>query len=64
MPEARVPSTSTGEGTAKEGTAAGPHANVNVQQLADKVYSLLLADGRLAHARGETPLPPTRRGEA
>jgi hypothetical protein len=36
---------------------------VNVQQLADKVYDLLLADARLGRARGDTPLIAQRDGE-
>ena len=40
----------------------GAHG-INVQQLADKVYSLLLADMRLGWARGEAPTRPRRKGE-
>ncbi|MBV9327026.1 MAG: hypothetical protein JO352_25000 [Chloroflexi bacterium] len=36
---------------------------VNVQQLADKVYALLLADARLGRARGDSPLIAQRLGE-
>jgi len=39
--------------------AAAP-ADVNVQQLAEKVYNLLLADARLSRARGDS-LPVRRR---
>jgi len=36
---------------------------INVQQLADKVYDLLLADARLGRARGDSPLIAQRLGE-
>jgi hypothetical protein len=44
------------------GGGAGGHG-VNVQHLADKVYQLLLADVRLGRARGDSPMPPSRKGE-
>jgi hypothetical protein len=43
-------------------TAAGPHP-IDVQRLADKVYNLLLADARVARARGDSPLVHQRHGE-
>jgi len=30
-----------------------PHAGINIEQLAARVYQLFLAEARLAHARGE-----------
>ena len=42
---------------------AGGAAGINVQQLADKVYDLLLADARLGRARGDSPLLAQRNGE-
>lgn len=61
MPEAPVPSSTTpASGTG----AAGANEKINVQHLADKVYSLLLADARLGLARGELHLPHSRKGEA
>jgi hypothetical protein len=41
---------------------AGAH-QIDVQQLADKVYDLLLADARLGRARSDSPLVSQRRGE-
>ncbi len=38
-------------------------AGINIQQLADKVYDLLLADARLGRARGDSPLIAQRNGE-
>jgi hypothetical protein len=32
---------------------ADPHAGINVDQLAERVYQLFVAEARLAHARGE-----------
>jgi hypothetical protein len=66
MAEAPVPSATGGgeSATHAAGDAAGPHANINVQQLADKVYSLLLADARLSLVRGESSPRRTRKGEA
>jgi hypothetical protein len=32
---------------------ADPHAGIDVEQLAERVYRLFLAEARLAHARGE-----------
>jgi len=62
---AEPPVTPAASQSATSATAgAGAHPNVNVQKLADKVYSLLLADVRLGLARGESPLPPTRKEEA
>jgi hypothetical protein len=36
---------------------------INVVQLADKVYALLLADARLGRARVDSPLIAQRNGE-
>jgi hypothetical protein len=55
-----------GGGTAQSasaGSGAGGQAGINVQQLADKVYALLLADARLGRARGDSPLIAKRNGE-
>jgi hypothetical protein len=32
---------------------ADPHATIDVERLAERVYQLFLAEARLAHARGE-----------
>jgi hypothetical protein len=40
-----------------------PQPGVDVQQLADKVYDLLLAEARLGRARGDSPLIAQRKGE-
>ena len=61
MPDAPVPSATSAPASAP--AADAQHSNINVQQLADKVYSLLLADLRLGWARGEAPVGPTRKGE-
>ncbi len=50
-------------GASQTTAAAGPHGGTDVHQLAEKVYRLLIADARLGRARGELPLPPTRKGE-
>ncbi len=63
MPESSIPSTGGAAATGAT-NAPGAHHEINVQQLADKVYSLLLADARLSLARGEAPLPSTRKGES
>jgi hypothetical protein len=65
--QAQTPATAgpAGSGTDTShaaGTGAGGHG-VNVEQLADKVYKLLLADVRLGRARGDSTLPPRRKGE-
>ncbi len=70
MAESAIPSTgggapgASGHESATGDGAAGAHPNINVQQLADKVYSLLLADARLSRRRGEATPRPTRKGEA
>jgi hypothetical protein len=66
------PTTSGGDVGAGESGASGQAAHapggqnpagINVQQLADKVYDLLLADARLGRARGDSPLIAQRNGE-
>jgi hypothetical protein len=41
----------------------GAPPGVHVQQLANKVYDLLLAEARLGRARGDSPLIAQRNGE-
>jgi hypothetical protein len=41
----------------------GAPPGVDVQQLANKVYDLLLAEARLGRARGDSPLIAQRNGE-
>ena len=59
---AGVPTSQFGVGSHDQTVGAQP--SINVQQLADRVYSLLLADARLGWARGEAPLRPTRKPDA
>jgi len=64
MPEAPLPSSPNAAavgGSEAQGAAGAQH--VDVQRLADKVYSLLLADVKLARKRGDSPTWPRVRGE-
>ena len=67
MPEAPIPTSngSAAGGSADSDKPAGGAQHVDVQRLADKVYSLLLADLKLSKARGEVATPPfSVRGES
>lgn len=46
--------------TAGAGRAPAAHPAIDIQQVADRVYRLLLAEARLARARGERPGPAKR----
>jgi hypothetical protein len=61
MTESQISHTTPSGETAAGGQ--GGQANLNLQQLADKVYHLLLADARLGRARGDSPLFAQRKGE-
>jgi len=60
-----TPPVSSSESGDASGHAPGGQLQpgINVQQLADKVYDLLLADARLGRARGDSPLIAQRNGE-
>ena len=63
-PISATPSSTGGAAQAPGGQSQSPgQPNINVQQLADKVYALLLADARLGRARGDSPLIAQRQGE-
>jgi hypothetical protein len=55
--------TTASAGEATHGPGGQNQAGVNVQQLAEKVYELMLADARLGRARGDWALIAQRTTE-